>query len=133
MISGALEKLASYKVIVEKAREKMGKNIRVMDVFKMAAEGDSIALEIVKEALKFLAYGIGNISCVLDPELVIIGGGISILPPRFLEEIKINIKGIIPFVPKIEFSKLGEDGVLIGAAVKVFEPLKKKGLALINK
>jgi len=125
---GCLEKLASYKVIVEKAREKMGKNIRVMDVYKTAAEGDSVALGIVKEALKFLAYGIGNISCVLDPELVIIGGGISILPPRFLEEIKINIKGIIPFVPKIEFSKLGEDGVLIGAAVKVFEPLKRKGL-----
>lgn len=130
---GCLEKLSSYKVIVEKARKKMNKTIRVMDVFKMAANGDSIALGIVKEALKYLAYGIGNISCVLDPELVIIGGGISILPPRFLEEIKMNIKEIIPFVPNIEFSKLGEDGVLIGAAVKVLEPLKKKGLALINK
>jgi len=32
----------------------------------------------------------------------------------------------------MEFSKLGEDGVLIGAAVKVLEPLKKKGLILIN-
>jgi predicted NBD/HSP70 family sugar kinase len=127
---GCLEKLVSYKVILEKAKEKMSQNIRVMEVYKAAAEGDSVALGIVKEALKFLAYGIGNISCVLDPELVIIGGGSSILPPRFLEEIKINIKGIIPFVPKIEFSKLGEDGVLIGAAVKVLEPLKKKGLAL---
>jgi len=129
---GCLEKLSSYKVIVEKAREKMGKNFRVMDVFKMAAEGNSIALGIVKEALKYLAYGIGNISCVLDPELVIIGGGISILPPRFLEEIKMNIKEIIPFVPKIEFSKLGEDGVLIGAAVKVLEPLKRRGLVIVK-
>ena len=125
---GCLEKLASYKVIVEKAREKMDKNIRVMDVYKAAAEGDSVALGIVKEALKFLAYGIANISCVLDPELVIIGGGISILPPRFLEEMKMNIRKIIPFVPKMEFSKLGEDGVLIGAAVMVLEPLKRKGL-----
>ena len=129
---GCLEKLSSYKVIVEKAREKMGKNFRVMDVFKMAAEGNSIALGIVIEALKYLAYGIGNISCVLDPELVIIGGGISILPPRFLEEIKMNIKEIIPFVPKIEFSKLGEDGVLIGAAVKVLEPLKRRGLVIVK-
>jgi len=129
---GCLEKLSSYKVIVEKARERMGKNFRVMDVFKMAAEGNSIALGIVKEALKYLAYGIGNISCVLDPELVIIGGGISILPPRFLEEIKMNIKEIIPFVPKIEFSKLGEDGVLIGAAVKVLEPLKRRGLMVVK-
>lgn len=130
---GCLEKLASYKIIVEKIKEKTGKNAKVIDVFKMATEGDSIALGIVKEALKFLAYGIGNISCVLDPELVIIGGGISILPNRFLEEIKKNIKEIIPFIPRLEFSQLGEDGVLIGAAVKVFEPLKKKGLTLINK
>jgi len=28
----------------------------------------------------------------------------------------------------MEFSKLGEDGVLIGAAVMVLEPLKRKGL-----
>jgi len=69
---------------------------------------------------------------VLDPELVIIGGGISILPPRFLEEIKMNIKEITPFVPNIEFSKLGEDGVLIGAAVKVLEPLKREGLAFVK-
>jgi len=129
---GCLEKLASYKVIVEKTKKKTGKNIRVIDVFKIAAEGDSVALGIVKEALKFLAYGIGNISCVLDPELVIIGGGISILPSRFLEEIKKNIRGIIPFVPKMKFSKLGEDGVLIGAAVKFFEPLKRNGLKIIN-
>ena len=126
--NGCLEKLASYKIIVEKARKKIGKTVEVIDVFKMAVEGDNVALGIVKETLKFLAYGIGNISCVLDPELVIIGGGISILPTRFLEEMKANIKEIIPFVPKIEFSKLGEDGVLIGAAVKVLEPLKRKGL-----
>ena len=130
---GCLEKLASYKIIVEKAKEKTGKNIRVIDIFKMAAEGDSIALNIVQETLKYLAHGIANISCILDPELVIIGGGISILPARFLEEIKVNIRKIIPFVPKMEFSKLGEDGVLIGAAVMVFEPLKKKGLILTDK
>ena len=125
---GCLEKLASYKVIVEKARKKLGKDIKVIEIFKMVAEGDSFALNIVRETLKYLAYGIANISCVLDPELVIIGGGISILPPRFLEEMKINIRKIIPFVPKMEFSKLGEDGVLIGAAVMVLEPLKRKGL-----
>jgi len=33
----------------------------------------------------------------------------------------------------MEFSKLGENGVLIGAAAKVLEPLKKKGLTHIDK
>jgi len=129
---GCFEKLASYKAIVEKVRKKMDKTVRAIDVFKAAARGDSIAIGIVKETLKFLAYGISNISCVLDPELVVMGGGISILPEDFLEEIKANIKEVIPLVPRIEFSKLGEDGVLVGAAVKVLEPLKKEGLALIE-
>lgn len=129
---GCFEKLASHKAIVEKVRKKIDKTVRAIDVFKAAARGDSIAIGIVKETLKFLAYGISNISCVLDPELVVIGGVISILPEDFLEEIKANIKEVIPLVPRIEFSKLGEDGVLLGAAVKVLEPLKRKGLALIK-
>ena len=32
----------------------------------------------------------------------------------------------------MEFSKLGEDGVLIGAAVKVLEPLKRRGLMVVK-
>ena len=32
----------------------------------------------------------------------------------------------------MEFSKLGEDGVLIGAAVMVLEPLKRKGLWMLS-
>jgi len=129
---GCLEKLASYKTIIEKAKKKIGKTVEAMNVFKMAAEGNTIALGIIKETLKYLGYGISDISCVLNPELVIIGGKISILPPRFLEEVKRNLKELIPFVPRIEFSKLGGDGVIIGAAVKVLEPLKKKGLACIK-
>jgi len=129
---GCFEKLASYKAIMEKAKRQMDKTVRAIDVFKAAARGEKIAGGIVKETLKFLAYGISNISCVLDPELVVIGGGISILPDDFLKEIKTNIKEVIPLVPRIEFSKLGEDGVLVGAAVKVLEPLKREGLALVK-
>ena len=129
---GCFEKLASYKAVVEKAKKKIGKAVRAVDVFKAAARGDSIAIGIVKETLKFLAYGISNISCVLDPELVVIGGGISILPDDFLEEIRVNIEKVIPLVPRMEFSKLGEDGVLIGAAVKVLEPLKREGLMALK-
>ena len=129
---GCLEKLASSRVIIEKARKRIGKQVKIMEIFKLAAEGDSVAAGIIKETLKFLAYGSGNISCVLNPELVVIGGGISILPSIFLEEIKTALQNIVPFVPRIEFSKLREDSVLIGAAVKVFAPLKKNGLAPIN-
>jgi len=124
---GCFEKLVGSQAILNKIKKKIGKELKTIDVFKLAGEDSSIATKIVKETLKFLAYGINNISCVLDPELVIIGGAISILPNNFLEEIKNYLQRITPFVPRVEVSKLGEDGVLIGAAVKVFEPLKVKG------
>ena len=47
---------------------------------------------------------------------------LTVILKDFLQEINILL------VPKIKFSKLGEDGVLIGAAVKILEPLKRRGL-----
>lgn len=129
---GCLEKLASYNIIVKRTKEELGKELKIMEIFKMAAEGELVTQRIVKDALKNLTYGIANISSVLNPELIIIGGGISILPSFYLNEMKESLSKIIPFAPRIEFSILGEDGVLIGAAVKAFEPLKKKGLSLIK-
>ncbi len=129
---GCFEKLASYKAVVEKSKEKIGRTVRAIDVFEDAARGEGIAIGIVREILKFLAYGISNVSCVLDPELVVIGGGISILPDDFLEEIRIAIKEVIPLVPRIEFSRLGENGVLVGAALKILEPLKGEGLMILK-
>lgn len=109
----------------------MGKTVRAIDIFKAAAKGDSIAIGIIGGTSKFLVYGISNMSCLLDPGLVIIGGGISILPDDFLEEIKVRVNEVIPFAPRIEFSKLGENGVLVGAAIKVLEPLKKERLGFV--
>lgn len=129
---GCFERLAGHKAITKKAKELMGRPMKAVDIFRAAGKGNVAASEIVKETLEYLACGISNICCVLDPELVVIGGRISTLPEDFLEKIKTQISSIIPFIPRIEFSRLDEDGVLIGGAVKVLEPLKTEGLVCVE-
>lgn len=51
--------------------------ITAKDVFDTAKYGDPIAMSIVMRTAKYLGTGIGSIVTLLNPELVIIGGGVS--------------------------------------------------------
>ncbi|QAA30314.1 ROK family protein [Clostridium manihotivorum] len=47
-------------------------------VFKLAQSGDEVALQEIKKFYRNIAIGIYNIQYVYDPEVIIIGGGISV-------------------------------------------------------
>src|SRR3954468_14637095 len=47
------------------------------DVAAAAADGDALALELVTEVGSWLGQGIADLAAVLDPEVVVIGGGVS--------------------------------------------------------
>jgi glucokinase len=47
------------------------------DVFDYAKRGDEMSLAIVEEVGKMLGEAIAHITCVIDPDVVVIGGGVS--------------------------------------------------------
>ena len=47
------------------------------DVFDEAKSGDAVALGLVDEVCGILGSTLSNIACVVDPEVVVIGGGVS--------------------------------------------------------
>ncbi len=49
------------------------------DVARAAAEGDPLALELVTDVGQWLGQGIADLAAILDPEVVVIGGGVSML------------------------------------------------------
>lgn len=60
--------------------EKMVTKIEEVDgaiVTKAAKQGDQVALEIIEQATNYLGIGIANLVNILDPKMVIIGGGVS--------------------------------------------------------
>jgi predicted NBD/HSP70 family sugar kinase len=52
---------------------------------------------------------------VVDPELVILGGGIGRNGDLLLEPVERELRAISPFQPRLEASALGEDAELTGA------------------
>lgn len=47
------------------------------DVFDTAKAGDVVALELVDEVCEILGMALSNIACVVNPEMIVIGGGVS--------------------------------------------------------
>ncbi|MEH7013707.1 ROK family protein [Neobacillus niacini] len=87
-------------------------------VFRMAAEGDAIANECIKIFYKKLATGIYNIKYALDPEKILIGGGIS-KRPEVIEGINQELKrlkdDISTLAISVEACQFDNDANLIGA------------------
>lgn len=85
---GCLEQYASATGIVRVAKRKLAKTtdetslraleeLTAKDVFDAAKAGDEIALGLVDEVCEILGAALSNIACVVNPEIVVIGGGVS--------------------------------------------------------
>jgi predicted NBD/HSP70 family sugar kinase len=84
-------------------------------VFAAAAEGDPAALAIVDDRVGRLARGVASVATVVDPSVVVIGGGLSRAGEPLRERLEREIQRLLPRPPRLVLSALGEDGVALGA------------------
>ncbi|WP_312693225.1 ROK family protein [Caproiciproducens sp.] len=80
MFGTEFQELASASALVEKVSRQKNCNQQELDgikIFEMAKSGDQICIDAIKEMCDMLGYGIANICYVINPEAVIIGGGIA--------------------------------------------------------
>ncbi|WP_243459374.1 ROK family protein [Metabacillus bambusae] len=73
---GALEGLASGTAIGRIGQERLGITTGAQGVFQLAEQGDKAAQEILDEAINYLAIGLANIVHTVNPEVIVIGGGV---------------------------------------------------------
>ena len=85
------------------------------DVFDAARDGDGAALEAVRTEATRLAHAVAAIAAMLDPALVILGGGVGDNADLLLDPIYASLAELTPLRPPIAPSALGGDAVLIGA------------------
>lgn len=84
---GCLEAVASGTAIGKRGKEAVEskvetslrnyENVTSYEVFKEAKAGDKVAQDIVDSCLNYLGIGVANAIAIFDPEMVIIGGGVS--------------------------------------------------------
>jgi predicted NBD/HSP70 family sugar kinase len=85
-------------------------------VFQSARDGDPRALSVVDTEAKRLAYAVAAVAAVLDPELVVLGGGVGAGGgDLLLPVLRSAMTSVSPFAPRIEVSTLGADAVIAGA------------------
>ncbi len=85
---GCLEQYASATGIVRLAKRALAadtapssmrgiENLTAKDVLDAAKAGDAKALKVIERMGKLLGTSLANIACVVDPEIIVIGGGVS--------------------------------------------------------
>ena len=118
----SFQDLASTSSLVRKVAEIKNipqHNISGKIIFDMAKNNDKDCLNEIDNMVKSLAIGIANICYVINPEVVILGGGImaqeEFLKPRIDKALKEILVPRVYENTKIEFAKRQNDAGMIGA------------------
>ncbi len=96
--------------------------IRGEHVAAAHAEGDRDALEVLDRFATWVAQGIASLVVLLDPDLVVLGGGLTSINQSFMSEVRERLPGATmggdhrPRVPVVP-AQLGPEAGAIGAAL----------------
>lgn len=131
---GCLEQYVSATGIVTQAKKILEQDTRssslrnyasleAKNIYDEAKNGDEIANEVVNLTCKILAKSLAQVCCVIDPEIIVIGGGVSkagdILTSRistFLKEYAFHACENTPIV----LAKLENDAGMYGCVKSLF-------------
>jgi predicted NBD/HSP70 family sugar kinase len=114
---GLLEAVASASAVVKAARERGVQGpTSARKVFAAAARGEEGAVAVFDQEVRLVARAVSSVVAVVDPEMVILGGGIG-QAPGFAEAVATEVGRLVPFVPDVRVSALGQEAVVDGSLV----------------
>ena len=124
---GALESAASGTGIAARARELLVSrrnqaeldDLSAEDVFEAGRKGEPWAWNVINETVDYLAIAIANLVAFFDPELVVLGGGVSRSADMLINPILKRLDGAIPNPPRLVVSNLGLQATVMGAITNV--------------
>jgi len=137
---GELESLAAGPAIARAAQQRLRNGeasalarsdiakITTRDVADAARRGDALAVDVFNRAGRFLGFGVANLVSVLDPEVIVLGGGMASVADVYMTSLqKAMFERAQPLAAKkikIVVSTLSDTANLLGCARLVWEPLE---------
>jgi glucokinase len=132
---GCIATLAAGPAIARRARQKLEQNPNSIlwemaggDLYAVSSEmvgkaharNDPVAKEVMRETLDLLAYWLGSIIDLLEPDAIVVGGGVCSLLAPFLDEIRARWRGACvnpsPMSIPLLLAHYREDAGIAGAA-----------------
>ena len=90
-------------------------------VIDSAKVGDPVAMRVFDRYCKYLAITVNNITAFLDPEMIVLGGGVSTAGDFLLENVREQLPRYLMYKtlpsPQLRLAQLGNEAGIIGAAL----------------
>lgn len=91
------------------------------ELFQQYRSGNQVAIKRIEQFMLTLSIAIANIASLLNPEMVVIGGGVSRSMNVVIDQIREMVANLTPIECRIELASLGEQSAAYGAIAYALE------------
>lgn len=120
--------LAASSIMVKEASKVLNRPVDGKEVFRLAQEGNMYCIDVIRDLVSHLCLGISDIMYLLNPETIILGGGImaqrDYLEPLIHESLNRILIDQRFKSKRIEFAQCGNDAGMIGALFHLLQGKK---------
>ncbi len=117
---GCLERYISGPALEKQYREESGQELGLREIVERFEKGeDHFAKKVIEDFLMFFGRGIANVITAFDPDLVVIGGGVSNIPYLYTTGVEYVSRQVFSdhFTTPIVKNQLGDSSGIFGAAL----------------
>ncbi|MFD2262082.1 ROK family protein [Lacibacterium aquatile] len=116
---GCLEQYLSGTALERRYYELTGRNTRLAVIAERAGSGDVVAASVLAEMVEAFGVGVGSLVNAFDPDVIVVGGGVSLLPILFdAGRTALARQAMaVPFKTPVVRAKLGDASGVFGAAL----------------
>ncbi|AAF11841.1 ROK family protein [Deinococcus radiodurans] len=118
-LDGALEAVASGTAIARDASYALNREVSTAEAFALAEQGHPAARRVVTQAMRHIGIALADLQKVIDPEVFVIGGGVSAVGDYFFQGVQQAADeyagGFAPVT--IRRAQLGQSAGVVGAAL----------------
>jgi predicted NBD/HSP70 family sugar kinase len=119
---GMLEAAASADAVVRTAKRLgMTGATSAKRVFAAARAGDELALAAVEAEARRLALVVGTVAAIVDPEFVLLGGGVGSNIDLLRPPLERRLAELTPLAPPVAEGELGQDATVLGAVASALD------------
>lgn len=118
-----VERLKAGETSVLSEKWKAGKDILLYDIIEAANNDDVLSISLISLVAEKLGRGVGVLINLLNPDLVVVGGSLSLVGDYLMLPLKMAVNkyslSLVSKDTKFKVSKLGENASVIGVAMLV--------------
>jgi predicted NBD/HSP70 family sugar kinase len=126
-LRGILEAATSADAVVRTAKRLgMAGASSAKRVFAAARAGDKLARAAVESEGERLALVVGTIAAILDPEFVLLGGGVGSNIDLLRPPLERRLAELTPLAPRVAEGQLGQDAIVLGAVASALDTARDR-------